>query len=976
MSLRRSRFLALIGSLLLVPLPHALSAQSTESAISSIQAAVEENGPRLSPVLEGTIRGTVVEAATLEPVPGAQVFIPATQQGTITGQDGRFVITDVPDGQVAVRIQMLGYQPEEEIVNVEPGASVTVNFELQTQALALEEIVVTGTAGQSRRREIGNSISAVDSEDLEVQPIVNAQDAITAQVPGVVLMGNEGVAGAGPSIRIRGITSMTQGNAPLIYVDGVRIRSQDLPGTAQGQSASPLNTINPADIERIEVIKGAAATTLYGTEASSGVIQIFTKRGAGLTDGAVWNAQIRQGISRAPQIGPDVEDDWYEAYGEDAAQLFMDPYLRTGHTQDYNLSVRGQAGEGSGRVNYYLSGGWGREEGVIPENASQTMNMRGNVGFTPFDDFRVVFTSALSDQEIVWIPGGNLAKSFTLNVMRGPFDYTDDADSVFFTEFDTVEDIREYTVGLQFNYSPLENLSTQLNLGINNIDTDYTRTEIFGSLLEPEGYRSARRFTDLNQTVDLQATYSEDIGGISTSTSAGFQVFSSNTTSVFGASSNFSGPGSPTLDTGSQQSNSETRLREVNAGFFVQELLGYADKFFLTLGARLDGNSAFGEDYGLQLYPKVSASYVISDESFWPDIFESTKLRMAYGESGKAPGYFASQRTWSPTSALEGQPAVSPSTRGNPELGPERSQELEGGIELTALDSRIMLDASVYTQQTVDALLFVPQDPTFGFTGSQIDNVGTIENQGYEVNLTGVVVRNDRLSWELGLGAAGSKSEMADLGGTADVFLGGALSPGMWVREGYPVPSYFGPVILNPDEVGAEPIVEERYLGPIYPTHSFILSSTLQMGRLTATARGEYQGGHVNLSHTAWRNAQRGVWPPCLQISQQYSSDAADQLTAGEVFRCGNFDADWGAYVSPADNFRLSSVALNYRIPESWTPGFGQWRASLGARNLFLVTDYVGLDPGLSQGGEGLSRHEYYQVPAPRSLMLTIETTF
>jgi len=925
-------------------------------------------------IVEGTIVGRVVEMATQRPLTGAQVFIPATGQGTLTNPEGRFVLSGVPDGPATIHVQMIGFQTGQQSVTVQPGGTSTANFELATEALALDEVVVTGTAGQARRREIGNSVSAVRSTELQVQPIMTAQDAITAQVPGIVLQGNEGVPGAGPSIRVRGITSMTQGNAPLIYVDGVRIRSSNFPGSAQGQSAHPLNSVNPDDIERIEVIKGAAATTLYGTEASSGVIQIFTKRGSE-AGSAIWEASVTQGFSRSPRIGPEEDDAWFEQWGENAGQLFMEQYLQTGHTQDYNLSVRGSAGDGSNRVSYYLSGGWSDETAVIPKNASSSATIRGNVGFTPFENVNIQFNSSFSNRHIVWVPGGNLAKGFTLNVMRGPFDYTADADTVFFTEFDVIEDIRQFTSGLEINFSPSESFASRIALGIDNADNDYRRTEFFGSLLEPPGYRQARRFTSINRTLDVQSTYSRGFGGIRTSTSAGFQVFSSSSATVTGTSQNFSGPGNPTLNTGSQQSNSENRLDEVNAGFFVQELIGIADRFFVTLGARMDGNSAFGRDYGLQFYPKISASYVVSDEAFWPTSLGTAKLRMAYGESGKAPGYFDSQRTWTPTAALESQPAVSPRSKGNPELGPERSQELEAGIEITALEGRVTVDASVYSQTTADALLNVPQDPTLGFTGSQIDNVGTIENRGFELNLTGVLVSGADISWEMGLGAAGNRSEMADLGGTADVSLGGSLSPGMWVRQGYPVPAYFGNVLLNPDEVGADPVVEEQYLGPIYPTHSFILSSTFRLGRLTATARGEYQGGHVNVSHTAWRNAQRGVWPPCLSVWQQYNADPSG-LTAGEVFRCGAFDADWAAYLSPADHFRLSSVSVSYSMPGEWTGGFGDWTVSLGARNLFLLTDYIGLDPGLTQGGEGLSRHEYYQLPLPRTFSFTVRSTF
>ncbi len=924
----------------------------------------------------GTIRGTVRAETTLRPLSGVQVSLPQTNQGTLTNSAGDFIIVNVAPGTHSVRVQMLGFTPEEHTVSVSPGQAAELSVELAEEALALDEIVVTGTVGQARRREVGNSISSVSARDLEIQPIMQAQDAITAQVPGTIVMSNEGMPGAGGSIRVRGINSLTQGNSPLIYVDGVRIYGSSMPGSALGQDPSALNNINPNDIERIEVIKGAAATTLYGTEASSGVIQIFTKSGSA-GGGARWEVSMRQGVSRLPQIGPDTDSRWFEVWGENAGGLFMDQYTQDGRSQDYNLSVRGSLGQGPGSVNYYVSGGWSDETGVLPVTGQEMMTLRGNVGFQPIESLGITFNSSLSDKQIAWLPGGNLAKGFTLNVMRGPFDYTADADSVFFTEFDIVEDIRQFTSGLEFRFSPFEQLNSRLNLGLDFLDSDYQRSESFGSLLEPEGYRLARRWNNLNRTVDFQATYQSPFLGVTTSTSAGFQVYDSNRVTVSGTSERFAGPGSPTLDTGSQQNSSESRLREVNAGFFFQEMIGIADRLFLTGGVRMDGNSAFGSDYGLQVYPKLSASYVISDESFWPAGLE-TRLRAAFGESGKAPGYFDAERTWSPISAQDGQPGVTPSTRGNPLLGPERSRELEAGLEIGAFEGRLTFDGTMYRQRTHEALLTVPQDPTLGYLSSQIQNVGTIANRGWEFTINGVLVRSPSLTWEVGLSGSGNTSEMEDLGESSDVFLGGSLNPGIWVREGYPVPSFFLPVLQNPEGgVGEAPIVEEEFIGPAYPTQTFSLSTTLAVGpRLTVDARGEYQGGHYNLSHTAWRNAQRGVWPPCLEISQRANAEGVSSLTTMERFTCGNFSASEGAYISPADFFRLRSVGVSYRVPESWTPGFGEWTASLGARNLFIITDYIGLDPELNQGGNTLGRHEYYQTPTPRSLSVTLRAAF
>ena len=253
---------------------------------------------------------------------------------------------------------------------------------------------------------------------------------------------------------------------------------------------------------------------------------------------------------------------------------------------------------------------------------------------------------------------------------------------------------------------------------------------------------------------------------------------------------------------------------------------------------------------------------------------------------------------------------VTPATRGNPDLGPERSKEFEAGFEFAALEGRFSADASYYHQKTDNALIELPQDPTTGFLDAQIDNAGTFINEGFELALNGTVIRNDRFTWDLGVIGSTLRSEIVDLGATPSIFLGGELTPGMFAREGHPLPAYFGQVLLNPNEIGA-PVTEERYIGPMYPTRTISGSTTLSIGpRLRATARVEHQGGHYQLSHTAWRNAQRGVWPPCFDVAQQIDAGQLEQLTARERFECGSsFIANWGAYISPADFVKLRSVA-------------------------------------------------------------------
>jgi TonB-dependent SusC/RagA subfamily outer membrane receptor len=923
----------------------------------------------------GVVTGTVTDAISQRPIAGAQVMLSGTRTGAATNEAGVYTIGNVPPGSVTISVRRIGYAPMERTAVVAEGQPTTVNFALVVQVRTLSEVVVTGTVGATTRREVGNSISAVRMDALEDSPTPQVEDIIGARVPGAAIIRNEGVAGAGASIRVRGINSLTQGNRPLIYVDGVRMYSEALPSSAQGQSSSPLNDIDPNDIERIEIIKGAAATTLYGTEASNGVVQIFTKRG-GTSQSPQWETKVSEGMSVLPEIGPTPSAAYMDRYGPKASGLFMDQWVRKGLTQEYNLSVKASTGGPNG-VNYFLSTGYSDDQGVLPEQSAQTTNVRGNLGFRPSRALLVQFNNSFTGRDIRWIPGGWAANSFTLNVMRGPFDYTKDRDSVFLTEFDVRENQNHFISGLDLAYTPTENLTAKVIVGLDYLDSDYTSTVSFGSLLVPEGSRTARRFRNVNRQVDVQGTYSwRAASWLTTATSVGGQMLDAQQLNVTGTSARFAGPGSPTLNTGSQQNASESRLRVVNAGLFMQELLGLSDRLFVTGGVRLDGNSAFGSSFGLQAYPKISASYVLSDYGFWPKMIEEAKVRLAYGVSGKAPGYFDALRTWMPISANEGNPGVSPLTRGNPNIGPERSGELEAGIEASAFDGRASIDVSVYQQKTTDALMRVPQDASLGFVDGQITNIGTIKNKGFEVALRGTPYRRGAFAVELGLTASGNKSLMADLGGGPPVFVGADLAPGLWVKQGYAVPGYWGPKLLNPDEIAA-PKTQEAYYGPVFPTQLMSFSSTITLRKgLSINGLTEFQGGHYNLSHTAWRNAQRKVWPPCFAVVQKLETQGQGALTAKERYECDPASMSYGAYISKSDFWRVRAIAVSWDVPPRLTGNRGRWNLNVSGRNLFTSTDYIGLDPEVSQNGDNFGRWEYYQTPVPRTFAVTIRSTF
>ncbi|NIP59457.1 MAG: TonB-dependent receptor plug domain-containing protein, partial [Gemmatimonadetes bacterium] len=365
--------------------------------------------PPLAAQQTGTVTGRVVESASLAPISSAQVYLQGTSIGTLTGENGRFLILNVEAGQHTLVVERIGYQTVTQAISVQAGQSTTVNIEMEQEVLGLDELVVTGEAGAARRREVGNTIAQINLNDV-AEPAVNMESLLQGRATGISITEASGSAGSGAQIRLRGNVSVSQSNQPLIYVDGIRMRSDPYPknvppvgysGRSANISPSPLNDIDPASIERIEVIKGAAATTLYGTEASAGVIQIFTKKGT--RGDAQWTAQVDQGFNWLKSFGPDsapfmrldpwlrgapsifgggISDAWKNEFGDDFPDI---GYQGTAWRQKYYLSVRG----GLETMNYFVSGSWEDNEGVFPEDREEKMNLRGNFTFTPLEDLTV-----------------------------------------------------------------------------------------------------------------------------------------------------------------------------------------------------------------------------------------------------------------------------------------------------------------------------------------------------------------------------------------------------------------------------------------------------------------------------------------------------------------------------------------------------------------------------------------------------------
>lgn len=663
--------------------------------------------------------------------------------------DGRYLIVRVPPGTYEVRAEIIGFTTATRSVAVVAGQTVVVDFQLRETAIALDEIVVTGTAGAARRREVGNSIAAIDERLLQLKPVTDVNQILQGEVTGLVQFTQEGQVGAGTAIRLRGNNSVSQSNEPLIYIDGVRMTSAINPGAPGSQQRQrPLDNLNPDDMERIEVIRGAAATTLYGTEANSGVIQIFTKRGGG--DRAVWSFEASEGArfltanALGPVVGKHKEPRPCDAQGSRFCDdwVSLKPWVETGLINELSGSVRGTAAG----VDYYLSAEYSFNEGVMPTQDATRTGFRTNLGFEPLAGLKIAVNSAYSHRNINWVQSGDNADGVVLNLLRSPKNYTSGADSVLFGQKTrSVDD--QFVGGITATYAPWPSVTNRFTLGLDWVDGFNEFAQPFNFLLYPPGYCSANRWRHTTVTVDYVGTWSQRFSSaLSSQFSWGCQVFNGWDHRQYGTAENFPGPGEHTLSSGALRLSSESMLKSVSAGFFFQELVGINDRIFLTAGLRVDGNSAFGKDFGLQPYPKFSWSWVISDEPWWAEGWPVLKLRGAIGESGKAPGAFDAVRTWDPISAYEGKSGVTPANLGDPNLGPERTREIEIGFEGSAFGDRIGLDFSWYRAVTQDALVPVQYPPSQGFVNPQLTNVGELLNQGVEVALRVTPVRTDNLT--------------------------------------------------------------------------------------------------------------------------------------------------------------------------------------------------------------------------------------
>jgi TonB-linked SusC/RagA family outer membrane protein len=984
----------------------------------------------------GTIRGHVVETGSRRALSDVQVTVNGTQLGAVTNGNGDYAIGNVPFGPQTVQVRRIGYTRRTGQATVAPGADARIDFELDVAATQLDAIVTTGTAGAVEKRTVGNAVTQINAEDVTAKTnVTSVTEILQARSPGVTINAGSGTPGTASDITIRGASSFTV-TRPVVYIDGVRMSTdtlgnfgpsgQGLSPNSGGQTANGLNLVNPEDIESIEVIKGPAASTLYGADAAGGVIQIITKKGVRGQQSVAWSARVEAGrndlgsielptnytLCDAAKIA--LPATWPGCVGVTAGTVLSnspiqdDPHaLRKGAVQSYLLSARG----GGDRFSYYVSGAHDLNEGVLHNSYDKRNSVRANFGITADakTDFQVnfgVFNSHLrlplgdeSAQGILFSsqrgrPGrvSTLAgQYFTMNgqPVEGWFTVTPSTSD----QYDNETTDSRVTFAGTMNYQPFRWFRNRLTAGL---DWTSGQATLFAPPNTPDltgdnlGLTAQRIPHATVYTLDYMGSAEHSFGAnFLSTTSFGSQVIANRYEIL---SANGRGLGSPdvTLIGSTTTITAGNTFTENNSvGYWIQEQVGWKNRLFVTGALRADDNSSFGSEFNAAYYPKASVSWIMSEEPRLRRFFDAIraddfKFRAAYGEAGKAPQPYSATRTYTVSTVTLGSTsgsAIRTLDYGNPNLKPERGEEAELGFEGNFLHGRIGADFTYYDKQMRDVLFSQTVAPSSGFRGVQQANLGRTKNTGIELGLTATPVRLANFTWDSRVSIATNKNKLVSFGDTSVKQVQPFASYGstQFLRPGYPIASYWGAFPKrNPDGtpifVNSVLQLDTTFIGPSMPTREIAFSNTFSLFKnLSVYSLFDYKAGHYN-----YRGAELyrcASAQNCLVLN-----DPNTPATELPIYRIGNGNnTPFGLYIHKADFVKLRDVSVTYTLPSQWASRAqaSSMSVTLAGHNLALWSDYPGPDPEVNTyGNRAFIRGDIYSMPMTRRLTAALNLTF
>lgn len=987
-----------------------------------------------------TISGKVTDAKTGEPLAAAGVLVQGTQVGAITANDGSYRIAHAPLGAHTIVARRIGYSPGQKVVTLVEGASEVVDFALTASVTELEAIVVTGTAGNQSREAQPAVVSSIDAADVTSKaPIQNVTDVLEGRVPGVNVAQASGTIGAAPRINIRGATSISLSNAPLVFIDGVRMNSNaqkvlgnyhNLEGLG-GQTVTALNDINPDDIESIEIVKGPAAATLYGADASAGVIQIITKKGRQGSHpftqniSAEWN-QVKPNFTPLPLYGTcgasDVEPGGPAlCQGHEAGFVISDnPLVRGGVFRNGSLGALDYSGQGGGdNYGYFVSGSVNNETGTSPNNEYRRRTGRTSFNWTVNPKLGVDAMVGISYNKYK-IPEGDDAnygyltqgefESNPFTVVLNPDGTRSGGISTPVVGLESVLNqitTLRFTPSAQIHYNPFSWFSNRLTVGGDVSSTHgftfFPRNDQgwFGGD-QANGYVEDVQNPIHIYTVDYLGNLRKSFGDndhITSDFSFGSQYINTTNNYLAGVGLGLATNSSNLVSSASQTESHQNYSQAKSFGLLAQEALSFGQTLFLQAGARIDRNSAFGQSYGSFFLPKAGISYVMSKAPFWAGlapVISTFRLRAAYGTTGRSPTPGASLRTYAPFPYVTPDGGVGPgviqASPGNPNLKPERGTEFETGFDAGFFHERMGVELTYFNKKTSDLLLQNPLAPSLAFTENPFVNAGKVDNRGIELGVHGTPISRKSVSWDIGFTANTLNNKLVSLGNVT-IPDQAEISPDLTIRyvAGKPLAAWYSSKVLSVDTVAGVATVTNTpvYAGPQFPTFQANLSNTVTLfHNLRLYALFTSQRGGKILNVTPLIQDLFGTSGPInLPVAQGGYS------TAEKIRRFGPFVTQDGtpvglvldSYLQPTDFVRLQELSATLSLPTSLAHQLHASSASItvAGRNLHLwkSSKFQGYDPEVlsstqTTGSLQFASTEEFTVPQPRRIVVRLNLQF
>ena len=963
--------------------------------------------PRAVAQQPGTVTGTVLVEGAQRPLAGAQVTVDGQpDKATATDASGRFRLTGLSGTTVTINVRALGYRPETQTVNV---GATNVRFVLSARAVELNQVVVTGTAGGEQLRSVGTSVATVNVADVAAKTALPSVDALlNGRTPGVVVLPGTGQIGSGANIRIRGIGTFSLSSQPLVYVDGIRVNNSTGSGLsvqAFGSGViSRLNDFDPSEIENIEVLKGPAAATLYGTEAARGVINIITKKGA--AGGTKYSFQVQGGNNwfqndegRIP-TNYCVQTSATTCVNSNTATGTLlglnvvkqekargTPIFRNGDIRNYAANVSG----GSALFRFFAAGEVNNNEGAERTNERRQTSVRTNLNITPNTKIDVAtsigYINSRTQLSCEAGCGGAMWESMYSNPVNLPqFCAAGDLGCTYVRGFQSTppeafnvlydaQNLNRLTASATVQYRPFSWMTHRMAIGTDlsmedNPETvpyltNDTAAYFWGDYAK--GYRYHNQHQATYNTYDYTGSLNfNPTSALSSKTSLGVQYYQRKDQFIQGEGDFFPAPGLETIGSaGTKVGLTDGWSGNNTLGYYAQEQLGWKDRLYLTAAARVDNNSSFGKDVKWVGYPKASISYVASEEpkvrSFLPEVVTSLRLRAAYGASGQQPALNTALQTLSPAAGPNGQGILTPNTLGNQDLKPERVEGLELGFETGMFSDRFGIDFTYYHDRSRDAILSRGVAPSSGFgSQNQFFNAGQITKQGVELGLKAQIINQRDYAWDVNftLGTHSSKIDRLN-GRDTTIDLGSASH-----RIGYAPFDWFSYKVLSAEynattkkAINAQCDNGKGAPMPCFNANGGIQAPKVFLGHSIPTAEGALTTTVrflKNFSVYAMADYATGykrldnnlrircqIFYTCLEYLQP---DKADPRRLVQMQTNGTL-RDFVINNSRFVKFR--EVSLSYDAPE-WIASKARAKQAgmtISARNLHTWTPYTGLDP-------------------------------